>query len=589
MKRLGLIASLLLMGSVFANASMTADEALMYAKNFIKEKTAYNFDSISIAQSKEMMTHLDIALGDSMIVEEPSWIFFIDPSPKMSWGHTCKYIAISPEKKEIRVATKEMYPENSEEWTFVHEPVMYTKDFSYTTRFVKPGLFKSKRTSTVKSNAYALLISGGSNITGNWQDGWNEMSVVYQALTDLHGYKKENIVSIMSDGDNPGADMYVQGVGNVSSPRDLDGDGKNDINYASTNANVKLAFNELAQKATKDDDVFIYMVSHGNVDLISLYGKNQYLFAKELAVYLNQITAKTITVYVSACHSGSFVDDISGPNRTIVTSTAADESGWVNESGVNAYDFSTSDFGTFWRPYLGALTGIDYKTDAHIECDANEDGKNDMLESYVYGIENDVHTQIDIIGEKYHGDPIHSTPYLWTSNALSQSVNITAGSGRVMSGNEIVANSKISNAHLVYQSPKSITFTSGFSYKKSGKAQLIAIVNDDILKDIPKEKTIIPDDVYNDKEMGNYTYSNCIDSDNNISIYPNPTEGIINISVSNDSIDNIIVTDITGNELINLAVNANHVEINLSAYNKGLYLVKVVTENDSYTKKVVLK
>jgi hypothetical protein len=40
---------------------------------------------------------------------------------------------------------------------------------------------------------------------------------------------------------------------------------------------------------------------------------------------------------------------------------------------------------------------------------------------------------------------------------------------------------------------------------------------------------------------------------------------------------------------MNQTVNADQAEIDLSSYNKGIYLVKVVTENDSYIEKVVLK
>ncbi len=76
---------------------------------------------------------------------------------------------------------------------------------------------------------------------------------------------------------------------------------------------------------------------------------------------------------------------------------------------------------------------------------------------------------------------------------------------------------------------------------------------------------------------------------NGIEIYPNPTDGRLYIEVSNSAIDNIVVTDITGKVFVNKAVNADQSEIDLSSYPKGIYLVNIVTENDSYTKKVVLK
>ena len=74
-----------------------------------------------------------------------------------------------------------------------------------------------------------------------------------------------------------------------------------------------------------------------------------------------------------------------------------------------------------------------------------------------------------------------------------------------------------------------------------------------------------------------------------IKIYPNPTDGRLYIEVSNGNIDNIVVTDITGKVFVNKTENADQSEIDLSSYPKGIYLVNIVTENDSYTKKVVLK
>lgn len=565
------MASLLLLGSTFVSAiAMSKSEAEQIVRGFIEEKMGYDIDSISVAQSKEMMTRLDIALGDSITVDEPSWMFFVDPTPNRSWGHVCKYVIISPESKKVRVATKEMYPDNSEDWTFIIRPMLdEIKGFDYTTRFVKPGLYVSKKTSTVKSNAYAILISGGESMFGNWQDGWNEVSIMYQALTDLHGYKKENIVTIMSDGDNPAPDMIIGGK-EVSSPLDLDGDGESDIDYASTNANVKLAFEDLATKVKEGDDVFVYIVSHGNVDVVALYGSNQYLRAYQLKSYLNNLKAKSVTVYVSACHSGSFVDDLSGTNRTIVTSTSQSESGWAG------------DIGTFWDPFFGALTGVDFRTDAIVNCDVNGDGKNDLYESYIYGIAGDYNSDIRFIGSSYH-----TTPHLWTSKAMSQGIDIEAGSGRIMSGESFEANSAISNAHIVYQSPKLVKLTSGFSYKQSGLAAFKAVVNENMLKDCQKTVVPIPDEEYMLKLET--TESDNVQIEGIVSVSLNFENRLLSIVAANSLVDNIVVTDISGKILVEKDVNANQAEIDLSAYPKGVYIVEVVTENKSYVEKVVLK
>lgn len=67
MKRFGLIVSLLLMVSVFANAEITESEARQYARAYLEEKTDYNLNCITVAQTKNLMTRLEIALGDSEV------------------------------------------------------------------------------------------------------------------------------------------------------------------------------------------------------------------------------------------------------------------------------------------------------------------------------------------------------------------------------------------------------------------------------------------------------------------------------------------------------------------------------------------
>lgn len=74
---------------------------------------------------------------------------------------------------------------------------------------------------------------------------------------------------------------------------------------------------------------------------------------------------------------------------------------------------------------------------------------------------------------------------------------------------------------------------------------------------------------------------------NDIAIYPNPTTGDLTISLGvksaivtiSDMIGNVVFSKTTSGELF----------VDISSYNKGIYLVKIVTENDSYTEKVVLK
>ena len=68
-----------------------------------------------------------------------------------------------------------------------------------------------------------------------------------------------------------------------------------------------------------------------------------------------------------------------------------------------------------------------------------------------------------------------------------------------------------------------------------------------------------------------------------VSIYPNPTSGIFNIS-SSDKIDNIQIFNSLGAKII----ETKNTQINISNYNKGVYVIKIKTKNTLITKKLIL-
>ena len=211
-----------------------------------------------------------------------------------------------------------------------------------------------------------------------------------------------------------------------------------------------------------------------------------------------------------------------------------------------------------------------------------------MEESFVYGIGSAYETQIRHLGTRDH-----QTPHVWTYTSSSHSVNIIAGSGRIMSGTTLTANNKISNADIVYQASNKVLLKGGFKYKQSEKAKFKCIAGGDCLRklDVLPE---IEDEIFELEDFIGFTpeitdIDDVLSETETISIYPNPTDGQLQINVTNSNINNIVVTDITGKVLVEAAVNSDLAEIDLSSYPKGIYLVNVVTENGSYTEKVVLK
>ena len=81
---------------------------------------------------------------------------------------------------------------------------------------------------------------------------------------------------------------------------------------------------------------------------------------------------------------------------------------------------------------------------------------------------------------------------------------------------------------------------------------------------------------------------------NNLSIFPNPSDGIINIQTGLARQDEVSVKvyNVTGNEVSNALytsnVNDDGIALNLSVCQKGLYFVEVTTSKGKAIKKIEL-
>jgi len=76
-------------------------------------------------------------------------------------------------------------------------------------------------------------------------------------------------------------------------------------------------------------------------------------------------------------------------------------------------------------------------------------------------------------------------------------------------------------------------------------------------------------------------------SQNNIDIYPNPATDYINIQLENSNVNSFILNiyDILGNLILNESVNnfQNVYILNISNYNRGTYILNIITDKDSYS------
>lgn len=70
------------------------------------------------------------------------------------------------------------------------------------------------------------------------------------------------------------------------------------------------------------------------------------------------------------------------------------------------------------------------------------------------------------------------------------------------------------------------------------------------------------------------------------SVYPNPTTGLVTINA--DNIVSVAVYNLVGQKIIENVVNASNATIDLGAFQKGIYMLDIVTEKETITRKISL-
>lgn len=72
------------------------------------------------------------------------------------------------------------------------------------------------------------------------------------------------------------------------------------------------------------------------------------------------------------------------------------------------------------------------------------------------------------------------------------------------------------------------------------------------------------------------------------SVFPNPTKDIVNVSNTSASINSIEVTDLNGRVVKTVnAIDASNTQVNISDLSSGVYMMKIVSDQGTTTKKVI--
>lgn len=354
----------------------------------------------------EANTTIKAYIKDEKSPDFPSWFFLIDDHPKDSWDHPCRYVFVNTENGKFVIRNNTRPP------LFDNMTILVRQTDAISKIITKERI--ANRTSGYAQNSaandYAVIISGGINITNNKPRYWNNCSELYSTLINFYGYKRSHIYVIMADGTNPANDMMIGDTG-VSQNLDLDGDGTNDIQYAATKQNITNVFNSLHNIISSSDNLFVFVTDHGGYDVSSgesymyLWGTEE-MSSSEFATEINKINAANINICLTQCHSGGFISNLQANNRVITTSCRYDEQAWGD-------DF----YGTFVYPWIWALAG-EIVYGATVNADTDNDGIITIQEAFNYA------SDYDICGPLSNNVNIEHPQYSSTPSILGRTLSL---------------------------------------------------------------------------------------------------------------------------------------------------------------------
>jgi hypothetical protein len=112
-------------------------------------------------------------------------------------------------------------------------------------------------------------------------------------------------------------------------------------------ANLARALNAIGARQGPEDLAFLFLTSHGGEDVFSLSfheAGTADLTAAEFKTMLDDSGIGPAVIVLSACHSGSFIDDIAAPDRLIITAALGDRTSFGCRDGAEWTEFGESFF-----------------------------------------------------------------------------------------------------------------------------------------------------------------------------------------------------------------------------------------------------
>ena len=343
---------------------------------FVKRNCIIDDESAVVSTVNEVLSAdgVEIALQGAIVPSPyPRFhFFFVDDVPGANWAHSCHYVFVSEDMSSITVLDNTWFPVLRRKDTGADIPLeaLNAKDegevktlesvqeevYNYA-RDLREAVANDITVSGDTSKSWFVLISGGATPAKNGIRFWSDTAMFYSTLRLKYGVPKNHIYVFMSDGNSTGADANLGSESSpvlVDSPKDLDGDGVGDITlHASTTVveeggqqynNIWYYFNDkffpdLRSKLTANDQLFIFVTSHGGalldgngnptpgVSTISLYN-GEYFSDGEMQDWIGGFSCP-VAVALQTCWAGGFISTLTATaNRVVAAATGVEEKSW---------------------------------------------------------------------------------------------------------------------------------------------------------------------------------------------------------------------------------------------------------------------
>ena len=364
-------------------------------------------------------------------------LYFLDDAPNMDWIRPCRYLFVPEDGSGYTVLYRKLPPRiwtrGTDEELFMTplrgdeaQEVSKPESLADVTnsvysrarrlRAATPNLNFSRG---YTSHSYFVLFSGGGDAHNNRIRYWCDTAMLYSTLTLKYGVSKDHIYVYMSDGTSSGKDANLADSTSdvlVDSPRDLDGDGNDDVDGPADMTTLSNCFANLTRTLTETDQLFFFATGHGSpVGAASTANRNTEIllwssgktfpsFSDEDFSNWTKGIKCPMAVALEPCYSGGFIDDVTATKDRVIATACRYYETSNGKVGGGAWRNNTAGMTKSANPWalqlISAFRGVrpnnldadDYPwhdSDTLTDADSNSDRLVSFKEAADYANEND--------------------------------------------------------------------------------------------------------------------------------------------------------------------------------------------------------